>query len=44
MSHTIPDCYICSGCGERVDEEVEISKDKYGCPYCAVYDENTGEL
>jgi len=22
------------GCGERVDEEVEISKDVYGCPYC----------
>tara|TARA_R110002110_G_scaffold404149_1_gene622287 strand:+ start:169 stop:273 length:105 start_codon:yes stop_codon:yes gene_type:complete len=28
------DCYICIGCGERVDEEVEISKDVYGCPYC----------
>jgi len=28
------DCYICSDCGERVDEEVEISKDEYGCPYC----------
>ena len=29
MSHTIPDCYICRGCGERVDEEVNGK-----CPYC----------
>ena len=39
MSHTIPDCYICSGCGERVDEDNEWGK----CPYSAVYDAKTGE-
>ncbi len=35
--------YMCRDCGERVDEP-SFTGDKYNCPYCGVYDEETGEV
>ena len=36
-----PDCYMCSDCGERVDEELSLPDGS--CNWCAVYDAETGE-
>ena len=38
---TMSDCYICSDCGERVDEELSLPDGS--CNWCAVYDAKTGE-
>ncbi len=33
--------YMCKDCGERVDAP---HRDRYTCPHCSVYDEDSGEV
>tara|TARA_R100001594_G_scaffold2176_4_gene8835 strand:+ start:686 stop:862 length:177 start_codon:yes stop_codon:yes gene_type:complete len=55
QGYDIPvDSYMCRDCGERIDEVqwvaviVENTEfdniHKYNCPYCGVYDGETGEV
>ena len=38
----IKEVYYCNDCNEFAD--LAVFKDKYMCPSCGVYDENTGEV